>query len=97
MTHEDILEQSLAEIQSQLEKHHRLVKSALGRSVLDAHAACSRDGCRHQKALCRLLLEGVKVLDETRKSFKSRPLELLRKRFVDALTEQMEDSSSSRQ
>ncbi len=48
---------------------------------------CSTPDCPHKKLFCRVLLETIDVLEETKKSFKSKRLEELRKRLTDLLKE----------
>ena len=48
---------------------------------------CSTPDCQHKKLFYRVLLETIEILDETKKSFKSKRLEELRKRLTDLLKE----------
>jgi hypothetical protein len=48
---------------------------------------CSTPDCQHKKLFYRVLLETIEVLEETKKSFKSKRLEELRKRLTDLLKE----------
>ncbi len=48
---------------------------------------CSTPDCPHKKLFCRVLLETINALEETKKSFKSKRLEELRKRLTDLLIE----------
>jgi hypothetical protein len=70
--------------------------TALRKEIPNDASVCALPLCRHQKILCGILLESIKVLDETRRSFKSKPLEILRKRFLQILTEEMNHASSER-
>jgi hypothetical protein len=93
MTQREVLEQSLAELQSQVAKHQELVKTVFEGRTLDA--SCVWSDCHHQQVLLSLLVETVQVLDETRKSFKSKQLEQLRKRLLSVLTEQTRCTSAA--
>ena len=48
---------------------------------------CSMPDCQHKKLFYRVLLETIEVLEETKRSFKSKRLEELRKRLTDLLKE----------
>jgi hypothetical protein len=48
---------------------------------------CSKPDCERKKLFYRVLLETIEVLEETKKSFKSKKLEELRKRLTDLLKE----------
>jgi len=48
---------------------------------------CSTPDCQHKKLFCKVLLETIDVLEETKRSFKSKRLEELRKRLTDLLKE----------
>jgi hypothetical protein len=83
MTEKEIVLRSLTELAAEVEKHRRLVKTVLqGESLPEA---CLWNECHHQKVLIGLIAETVQVLEETRKSFKSRQLEQLRKRLLEVL------------
>ncbi len=87
MTQRELFEHSLAELQLQVTKHAKLAEVAFeGRQPEDLK--CVWSCCPHQRMLYKLLLETVQALDETRKSFKSKPLEQLRKRLLEALTQE---------
>jgi len=49
--------------------------------------SCSTPDCQHKKLFYRVLLETIEALEETKKSFKSKRLEELRKRLTDLLKE----------
>ncbi len=49
--------------------------------------SCPTDDCQHKRLFYRVLLETIEVLEETKKSFKSKRLEELRKRLTDLLKE----------
>ena len=50
-------------------------------------AVCPRTGCAHKQQLKQTLLETIEALDESRKAFRSRQLELLRKKLTAVLAE----------
>ncbi len=94
MTDREILEQSLAAIQAQLDRHRDCVRMALDGRPAAANTICLAANCRHRQALCALLLEAVQVLDETRKAFKSRQLEGLRKEFLRVLEQELKEQQT---
>ena len=49
--------------------------------------SCSTADCQHKRLFYKVLLETIEVLEETKKSFKSKRLEELRKRLMDMLKE----------
>lgn len=86
MTDRDLMEHGLTELRAQVEKHQQLM-----RAVFDGRAQtgeCAWSGCPHQRRLLHLLADAVQVLEETRRSFKSRQLEQLRKRFLSVIAEE---------
>ncbi len=87
MTHRELFEHSLAELQLQVAKHAKLAEVAFEGRQPD-NLQCVWSCCPHQRMLNKLLLETVQALDDTRKSFKSRQLEQLRKRLLDALSQE---------
>jgi hypothetical protein len=87
MTQRELFEHSLAELQLQIAKHAKLAEVAFeGRQP--ENLKCVWSCCPHQRMLYKLLLETVLALDDTRKSFKSRQLEQLRKRLLEALRQE---------
>jgi hypothetical protein len=87
MTQRELFEHSLAELQLQVEKHAKLAEVAFeGRQP--KNLKCVWSCCPHQRMLYKLLLETVQALDDTRKAFKSRQLEQLRKRLLEALSQE---------
>ncbi len=86
MTDKELMERSLAELTEQVQKHQQLVKTVLEGQSLPR--GCVWNDCHHQQALLKLIVETVQVLDETRKSFKSKQLEQLRKRLLSVLKQE---------
>ena len=77
-----LLDRSLAELQARLEQQRALVRALA--PELDS-ASCPLIRCPSTERLRQALAEAVGVLEETRRSFKSRQLEALRKRLMDVL------------
>jgi hypothetical protein len=77
-----LLDRSLAELQARLEQQRALVRALS--PELDG-APCPLICCPCSERLRAALIEAVAVLEETRRSFKSRQLESLRRRLQDVL------------
>lgn len=92
MTEKELMERSLKELAEQVEKHQQLVKTVIEGSALPQ--GCVWNDCHHQQMLLNLIVETVQVLDETRKSFKSKQLEQLRKRLLAVLNQESGCSSN---
>ncbi|MHB9031174.1 MAG: hypothetical protein ACYC9O_20600 [Candidatus Latescibacterota bacterium] len=88
MTAIQILQTSAEELQRKAEEHQRLIAAAIERDdikgVLDA---CPLFDCPHKRRLRETLGEAISVLEDTRKAFKSRQLEILRKKLIGVLAE----------
>lgn len=84
MTDQELLIQSLTELEDQVSRHRQLVQAVADHRPLES--SCIWSDCHHQQVLLNLVVETVQVLDETRKSFKSKQLEQLRKKLLQVLT-----------
>lgn len=83
-----ILQTSAKELRRRAEKNERLIAAALeGGDVKDMLAACPPLDCPHRRKLRETLVEAIFTLEDTRKSFKSKQLEALRKNLIEALAE----------
>jgi hypothetical protein len=87
MNEHKLIDQSFEELQAQMDRCQRLVRCALDGCGAD-EADCLLGNCPHRRALVQLALHSVQVLDDTRKAFKSKQLEALRKHLLRVLTEQ---------
>ncbi len=80
---------SAEELKQRIEAHCRLVATQYAKGgdidtgVCDCR--CSDGECSHCKRLKALMLEAIVALDGTRKAFKSKQLEHLRKKLTRAL------------
>jgi hypothetical protein len=88
MTDRELLERSLAELQAQVDRHRLIVRDALSGHAVDP-GNCPWSDCRHRSALLDVALKAVTVLDDTRKAFKSRQLEILRRDFIRVLEQEL--------
>ncbi len=89
MSNSELLEQSLAELQNQMERHREVLRTVVQGGPKTAHAECIRADCPHRRKLCSTLLDTIRVMDETRKAFKSKQIEGLRKDLVRILQEEL--------
>ena len=93
MTDRDLVEHSLADLRTQVEKHQQLMEMLFeGRPP--EKMVCFWNECPHYQAMVNLVVETVQVLDETRKAFKSKQLEELRKRLLGMLSSEANCSST---
>jgi Mrp family chromosome partitioning ATPase len=83
------LARTLAELEVRLEEQRALLRAleAVDDPLAEAanRPACSYVDCPRMRAYRNLLLDAIQVLEETRRSFKSRQLEGLRRRLAAAL------------
>ncbi len=84
------LSRSVKELQLGMDTHTCLVASILGHDVdtrnLKPVLACCPSRTR-EMVMKEAIMEAIEVLDESRKSFKSKRLEVLRKRLTQVLVE----------
>jgi hypothetical protein len=86
MNDRQVVDRSWDDLQVQMERHRRLVRCALEGRAADGRE-CLLGDCPHRRMLLDLVLDSVQVLDDTRKAFKSRQLEALRKKLLRVLAE----------
>lgn len=82
------LSTSVKELQQGLDLHCCLVTSLLEGKLDERHFQSLVDRCpkrSRERRLEKALREAIAVLEESRKSFKSKALEVLRKRLTEAL------------
>ena len=91
MKQRELLQQSLLDLQAQWKRHEALVQALLQDKPLQAE--CS-GACRHYRQLLSLISETVRVLDETRRAFKSKLLEQLRLRLLETLSKETGPASA---
>ncbi|WP_156919663.1 hypothetical protein [Syntrophorhabdus aromaticivorans] len=87
MTAREALDKSICEIRAKIEQHEQLLEylETGDRQIPD----CSLAGCTHSRRLKTVLLEAVEVLENSRKAFKSKELEALRKKLIKVLADDM--------
>ncbi len=93
MSVHEAVRKSAEELQLMVETHCRLLAQAMEggdtRTEIDACPlvdSTDRD-CPHRRRLRETLADAIAVLEETRKAFKSKQLETLRKRLIGVLAE----------
>ena len=86
MTAYERISRSAEQLQARIEEHRRLLVQAA-----DADGAveqsCLDPDCPHRRQLRQTLLETVRILEETRRAFKSKQIEILRKKLIGVLAE----------
>ena len=86
MTQAEVLNKSAEEALQAVERHRDLLRAVrqTGETCMDA---CLVSDCPHRRKLRETLLDTVETLEQTRKAFKSKQLEILRKRLIGVLAE----------
>ncbi|OGV70592.1 MAG: hypothetical protein A3K19_06560 [Lentisphaerae bacterium RIFOXYB12_FULL_65_16] len=88
MTAIQVLQSSAEELQRRAEEHRRLIAAAIdGGDVKGVLDVCGFLDCPHRRRLRETLVEAIAVLEETRRAFKSKQLEVLRKKLIGVLAE----------
>ena len=84
---EEYVDRIAEEMHERVEFQRRLLKQVLagGGNTLDRPAYCPLVDCPRLSRLQAALRETIEVFEETRSSFKSRRLEVMRKRLIDIL------------
>jgi hypothetical protein len=84
---EEYVDRTAEEMHERVEFQRRLFKQVLagGGNALDRQAFCPLVDCKRLSKLQAAVLETIEVLDETRSSFKSKRLEVMRKKLIDIL------------
>lgn len=85
MSAREALDRSIREIREKIVQHEQLLEylETGDRQV----PGCSLAGCTHGRHLKAALLEVIEVLENSRKAFKSKDLETLRKKLIKLLAD----------
>jgi len=86
MTVCELLSKNFEDIQVMLEDHGRLLKCLKEGGDIPILSHCVST-CPNKHRLKEVLLETIQVLEESRKAFKSKQLEALRKKLIEVLAE----------
>ncbi|GAF89124.1 unnamed protein product [marine sediment metagenome] len=88
MTVQQALRQSVEELRARAEAHGRLLARAMGKGETGTGIdECPLMDCPHRRRLRETLVEAITVLEGTRKAFKSKQLEALRRKLIGVLAE----------
>ncbi len=79
-----ILDRAMAEVEQKIAQQRQVLKLIASEDAA-APAECPLLACPRLDRLRAAVMDAIEVLDETRRSFKSRQLEALRKRLGEAL------------
>jgi hypothetical protein len=84
-----IIERSTQDLHHRVDMQQDVLLSILGQVKGRCPAdLCSLLDCPHKRLLRQVLTETIGVLEETKKAFKSKRLEVLRKKLMDVLKEE---------
>jgi hypothetical protein len=86
MTAYEVLAKNLGELQALL-KDHECILTQLKEGDEEPVLHRCVSGCPYKHKMKEALLEAIQVLDDSRKVFKSKQLEALRKRLIEVLAE----------
>ncbi len=86
MTVYELLNKSFEDIQAMLEEHGCLLNCLKDGGDTPILSRCVST-CPYKHRLKEVLLETIQVLEESRKAFKSKRLEMLRKKLIEVLAE----------
>lgn len=87
MTVYELLIKKLEDTQVMLDEHCCLLKSFREGGDAPVLSQCVLASCPYKRRLKETLLEAIQVLEESRKAFKSKQLEALRKKLIRVLAE----------
>ena len=83
-----LIERSTQDLHHRVDMQHHVLLSILGQFKDECPVdLCALEDCPHRRRLRQVLAETIEVLEETKKAFKSKRLEGLRKRLMHVLTE----------
>ncbi|MFH1999269.1 MAG: hypothetical protein ABIK28_06290 [Planctomycetota bacterium] len=88
MSIQEVLVRSAEELHERAKGHQRLLIQVMEGEGSEARFdECIFQECPHKHKLRKTLVEVIQVLEETRKAFKSKQLEALRKKLIRVLAE----------
>ena len=83
-----LIERSTQDLHQRVDMQQHVLLSILGEIEDECPVdLCALEDCPHRRLLRQVLAETIEVLEETKKAFKSKRLEGLRKRLLYVLTE----------
>ncbi|MDY0186966.1 MAG: hypothetical protein RBR16_03480 [Syntrophus sp. (in: bacteria)] len=87
MNHYDLLARNLEEIQAVLKDQESLLDCLRKGGDIPVLSSCVSGSCPLRQKFTETLLDAISVLEDTRKSFRSKQLEALRKKLTKILGE----------
>ncbi|MDI6790861.1 MAG: hypothetical protein QME44_09260 [Thermodesulfobacteriota bacterium] len=84
-----IIDKSTEDLHSRIDMQRHILTAVIEKKIKKAEICpdCVFADCPHKKKMKAVLTETVAVLEQTKTAFKSKRLEVLRKRLVEVLTE----------
>lgn len=84
-----IIDKSTEDLHSRIDMQRHILTAVIEKKIKKAEICpdCVFADCPHKKRLREVLTEAIGVLEETKKAFKSKRIEALRKRLMQVLTE----------
>ncbi len=84
-----IIDKSTEDLHNRIDMQRHILKTVIEKKIKGSEICpdCIFSDCPHKKRLREVLTETIEELEDTRKAFKSKRLELLRKRLMQVLAE----------
>jgi len=84
-----IIDRSTEDLHKRIDMQRHILKTVIEKKINRAEICpdCIFSDCPHKKKIKEVLAETIEVLEDTRKAFKSKSLEMLRKRLMQVLAE----------
>jgi hypothetical protein len=90
MTPENALIKNAQELQHLFDEHYRLLRSATFRDCITVKGdTCFYHDCPYRRRFKETLITTIETLEETRRSFKSKKIEILRRQLTSILSEEI--------
>ncbi len=87
----EIIDRSTSDLHNRVDMQRHILKTVIEKKINRAEICpdCIFSDCPYKKRLKEVLTETIGVLEDTKKAFKSKRLELLRKRLMQVLQESL--------
>ncbi len=84
-----IIDKSTEDLHDRIDMQRHILTAVIEKKIKKVEICpdCIFSDCPHKKRLRDVLTEAIGVLEDTKKAFKSKRLEVLRKRFIQLLAE----------
>ena len=85
----EIIDRSISDLHNRVEMHCHILKTVIEKKINRTEICpdCIFSDCPYKKRLREVLIETIKVLEDTKQAFKSKRLEVLRKWLMQVLAE----------